>query len=41
MIINAILTPLMGNWALIVSTLLGSGIGMYMVDDEYVIAGDA
>lgn len=41
MIINAILTPLMGNWALIVSTLLGSGIGMYIVDDEYVIAGDA
>ena len=41
MIMNAILTPIMGNWALIVSTLIGAGIGMYIVDDEYVLTGDA
>lgn len=41
MIMNAILTPIMGNWALIASTLIGAGIGMYIVDDEYLISGDA
>lgn len=41
MIMNAVLTPIMGNWALIVSTLLGAGVGMYVVDDEYVLTGDA
>lgn len=41
MVMNAILTPIMGNWALIVSTLVGAGIGMYIVDDEYLLEGDA
>jgi len=25
---------------LIVSTLVGAGIGMYIVDDEYLLSGD-
>ena len=41
MIMNANLTPIMGNWALRASTLIGAGIGMYIVDDEYLISGDA
>lgn len=41
MVMNAVLTPFMGNWALIVSTLIGAAIGMYIVDDEYLISGDA
>ena len=34
-ILNIILTPLIGNWALILSTLAGALTGMYIVDDEY------
>ena len=40
-VLNIILGQFLGNWSLIVSTLVGAGIGMYLVDDEYVIAGDA
>ena len=39
-ILNIILTLFLGNWALIVSTLTGALIGMYIVDDECVIEGD-
>ena len=40
-ILNIILTQIIGNWALIVSTLIGALIGMYIVDDEYLLSGDA
>ena len=40
-VLNVILGQVLGNWSLIVSTLIGAGIGMYLVDDEYVLAGDA
>ncbi len=40
MILNVILSQLIGNWALIVSTLIGAGIGMYIVDDEYLLLED-
>ena len=36
-VLNILLTPLIGNWALIVSTLCGALIGMYIVDDEYLL----
>ena len=39
-IINIVLTQFVGNWALIVSTLFGAAIGMYVVDDEYLLSGD-
>ena len=38
---NIILSQFLGNWSLIVSTLVGAGIGMYIVDDEYFLSGDA
>ena len=38
-ILNVILTQFLGNWSLIVSTLAGALIGMYIVDDEYVLEG--
>ena len=40
-IMNIFLTHVIGNWALIVSTLVGALIGMYVVDDEYILHGDA
>ncbi|WP_407415575.1 AzlC family ABC transporter permease [Methanobrevibacter sp.] len=40
-VLNVILGQFLGNWSLIVSTLVGAGVGMYLVDDEYVLAGDA
>lgn len=39
-VLNIILTQLIGNWALIVSTLIGAVIGMYVVDDKYLISGE-
>ncbi len=40
-VLNIILSQFLGNWSLIVSTLIGAGIGMYIVDDEYLLSGDA
>lgn len=40
-ILNIVLGQLLGNWSLIASTLIGAGIGMYLVDDDYLLAGDA
>lgn len=39
-VLNIVLGQFLGNWSLIVSTLLGAGIGMYIVDDEYILEGD-
>ena len=39
-VLNVVLGQFLGNWSLIVSTLVGAGIGMYIVDDEYLLAGD-
>ena len=39
-VVNIILTQIIGNWALIVSTLIGAVIGMYVVDDKYLISGE-
>ena len=39
-ILNVILQFFIGNWSLIVATLLGAIIGMYIVDDETIL-GDA
>lgn len=39
-VLNIILSQFLGNWALIVSTLVGAAVGMYIVDDEYVLSGD-
>ena len=39
-VLNIILSQFLGNWSLIVSTLVGAGIGMYIVDDEYLLSGD-
>lgn len=39
-VLNIVLGQFLGNWSLIVSTLLGAGIGMYIVDDEYILGGD-
>jgi cadmium resistance protein CadD (predicted permease) len=36
-----VLGQFLGNWSLIVSTLVGAAIGMYIVDDEYILGGDA
>lgn len=41
MILNVVLGQVLGNWSLIVSTLTGAAIGMYLVDDEYILGGDA
>ena len=40
-VLNIVLGQFLGNWSLIVSTLLGAGIGMYIVDDEYILGDDA
>lgn len=40
-VLNIILSQFLGNWALIVSTLVGAAVGMYIVDDKYVLSGDA
>jgi len=39
-VLNIILSQILGNWSLIISTLIGALIGMYIVDDEYLISGD-
>ena len=39
-ILNIVLSQFLGNWSLIVSALAGAGIGMYIVDDEYLVSGD-
>lgn len=39
-VLNIVLSQILGNWSLIVSTLVGAAIGMYIVDDEYLLAGD-
>ena len=40
-VLNVLLGQFLGNWSLIVSTLVGAAIGMYIVDDEYILGGDA
>ena len=40
-VLNIVLSQILGNWSLIVSTLVGAAIGMYIVDDEYLLSGDA
>lgn len=40
-VLNIVLSQILGNWSLIVSTLVGAAIGMYIVDDEYLLVGDA
>lgn len=35
-IINIILQPLIGNWSIITSTIIGALIGVYLVDDKHV-----
>ena len=40
-VLNIVLGQFLGNWSLIASTLIGAGIGMYLVDDEYLLRGDA
>lgn len=39
-VLNVILGQFLGNWSLIVSTLIGAAVGMYIVDDEYILGGD-
>lgn len=39
-VLNIILGQFLGNWSLIVSTLVGAAVGMYIVDDEYILGGD-
>ncbi|MEE0934149.1 MAG: AzlC family ABC transporter permease [Methanobrevibacter sp.] len=39
-VLNIVLSQFLGNWSLIVSTLVGAAVGMYIVDDEYLISGD-
>ena len=40
-VLNVVLGQFLGNWSLIVSTLVGAAIGLYIVDDEYILGGDA
>ena len=40
-VLNVVLGQFLGNWSLIVSTLVVAAIGMYIVDDEYILGGDA
>ena len=40
-VLNVVLGQFLGNWSLIVATLIGAAIGMYIVDDEYFLSGDA
>ncbi len=39
-VLNVVLGQFLGNWSLIVSTLVGAAVGMYIVDDEYVLGSD-
>lgn len=39
-VLNIVLSQFLGNWSLIVSTLIGAAVGMYIVDDEYLLSGD-
>lgn len=39
-VLNIVLSQFLGNWSLIVSTLVGAAVGMYIVDDEYLLSGD-
>ena len=39
-VLNIILSQFLGNWSLIVSTLAGAAVGMYIVDDEYLLGDD-
>jgi len=36
-LINVVLQFIIGNWSLIVATLLGALIGVYIVDDDYIL----
>ena len=40
-VLNVVLGQFLGNWSLIGSTRVGAAIGMYIVDDEYILGGDA
>lgn len=40
-ILNIVLGQFLGNWSLIVSTLVGAAVGMYIVDDEYILGEDS
>ena len=40
-VLNIVLSQFLGNWSLIVSTLVGAAIGMYIVDDEYLLGEDS
>ena len=40
-VLNVVLGQFLGNWSLIVATFIGAAIGMYIVDDEYLLSGDA
>ena len=35
-VINIVLQNIVGNWSIILSTLIGAGIGIYLVDDDYL-----
>lgn len=39
-VLNVVLGQFLGNWSLIVATLVGAAVGMYIVDDEYVLGSD-
>ena len=39
-VLNVVLGQFLGNWSLIVSTLVGAAVGMNIVDDEYVLGSD-
>lgn len=39
-VLNIVLSQFLGNWSLIISTLLGALIGMNIVDDGYLLSGD-
>jgi len=36
-VLNVILQFVVGNWSIILSTLIGAFIGLYIVDDEYIL----
>ena len=35
-VINIVLQNIVGNWSIILSTLIGAGIGIYLVDNDYL-----
>jgi len=37
---NIILQTIIGNWSIIVSTLLGALIGVYLINDAYFLTDD-